>query len=71
MRTVKETLQRIQGLTLDAYKASGQTAALLGEQSGSPEAVVKALEQTAASLEHGAVELHTLCESCQPPHFAG
>ena len=66
MQTVKEMLQQIQALTFNAYKASGQAAALLGEPSSSPEAMAKALEQTAANLEQGTVELRALCESCLP-----
>ena len=66
MRTIKEMLQQIQGITFEAYKASGQAAALLGEPSNPPEAMVKVLEQTAANLEQGTVELRTLCESCLP-----
>ena len=59
-------IQQIQGITFEAYKASGQAAALLGEPSSPPEAMVKALEQTAANLEQGTVELRALCESCLP-----
>lgn len=66
MQTIKEMIQQIQGITFEAYKASGQAAALLGEPSSPPEAMVKALEQTAANLEQGTVELRTLCESCLP-----
>ena len=53
MQTIKEMIQQIQAITFDAYKASGQAAALLGEPAGSPEAMVRVLEQTAASLEQG------------------
>lgn len=66
MRTTKETLQQIQSITFDAYKSSGQAAALLGEPASSPEAITRTLEQTAASLEQGTVELRGLCESCLP-----
>lgn len=66
MQTIKEMIQQIQGITFEAYKASGQAAALLGEPSSPPEAMVKALEQTAASMEQGTVELRALCESCLP-----
>lgn len=66
MQTIKEMIQQIQAITFDAYKASGQAAALLGEPAGSPEAMVRVLEQTAASLEQGTVELRALCESCLP-----
>lgn len=66
MRTTKETLQQIQSITFDAYKSSGQAAALLGEPASSPEAIARTLEQTAASLEQGTVELRGLCESCLP-----
>ena len=66
MQTIKEMIQQIQGITFEAYKASSQAAALLGEPSSPPEAMVKALEQTAANLEQGTVELRALCESCLP-----
>lgn len=60
MQTVKEMLHQIQSITFDACKASGEAAALLGEPASSPEAMVKALEQTAANLEQGTVELRSL-----------
>ena len=34
MQTIKEIIQQIQGITFDAYKASGQAAALLEEPAG-------------------------------------
>jgi len=66
MQTVKEMIQQIQTVTYDAYKASGQVAALLDQPQSPPEAMAKALERTAAQLEQGAVELRALCESCLP-----
>lgn len=32
MQTIKEMIQQIQAITHDAYRASGQTAALLGDR---------------------------------------
>ncbi len=66
MQTVKEMIQQIQAITFDAYKSSGQVAALLKDQGGPPEAMAKALERTAAQMEQGTVELRALCESCLP-----
>ena len=66
MQTVKEMIQQIQAITFDAYKSSGQAAALLKDQGGPPEAMAKALERTAAQMEQGTVELRALCESCLP-----
>ncbi len=66
MQTIKEMIQQIQAITFDAYKASGQTATLLNEQGFSPEVLANSLEQTASQMEHGAVELRALCESCLP-----
>ena len=62
----KEIIQKIQSITYGAYRASGQVAALLSEPSSQPETVAKALEQTAARLEQGTVELRAVCESCMP-----
>ena len=42
-------------------------AALLGEPDSDPKAVAKALENTAARLERGVVELRAICESSMPP----
>ncbi len=66
MQTIREMIQQIQAITYDAYKSSGQAAALLKAQTGPPEAMAKALERTAAQLEQGTVELRALCESCLP-----
>lgn len=66
MQTIKETIQQIQAITRSACQASSQAASLLGEPSSSPVAAAKALEQAAASLEQGTVELRALCESCLP-----
>lgn len=62
----KEMIQKIQSITYGAYRASGQAVALLSEPDSQPEAVARTLEQTAARLEQGAVELRTACESCTP-----
>lgn len=66
MQTIKEMIQQIQAITFDAYKASGQAATLLNEQGFSPEVFANSLEQTASQMEHAAVELRALCESCLP-----
>lgn len=66
MTDYKEMIQKIQSITYGAYRASGQAAALLSEPDSQPEAVARALEQTAARLEQGTVELRTACESCTP-----
>ena len=42
-------------------------AALLWEPDSDPKAVAKALENTAARLERGAVELRAICERSMPP----
>ena len=70
MQTIKEMIQQIQAITFDAYKSSGQAAALLKDQGGPPEAMAKALERTAAQMEQGTVELRALCESCLPELLA-
>ncbi|MCM1233113.1 MAG: hypothetical protein NC489_23580 [Ruminococcus flavefaciens] len=67
MSTLKENITQIQAITYDACQASGQVAALLDAPDSRPEAVADALEQTAARLERGTVELRALCESCLPP----
>ena len=67
MLDTKETIKQIQLITYGAYGASGQVAALLEEPDSRPEAVAKALENTAARLERGAVELRAICESSMPP----
>lgn len=66
MQTIKEMIQQIQRITYDAYKSSGQAAALLKAQGGPPEAMAKALERTATQMEQGTVELRALCELCLP-----
>ncbi len=67
MSDMKEAIKQIQAITYGAYKASGQAAALLNEPGAQPPAVAEALEQTAARMEQGTVELRALCESCLPP----
>ena len=67
MPDVKGTIKQIQLITYGAYGVSGQVAALLEEPDSRPEAVAKALENTAARLERGAVELRAICESSMPP----
>ena len=67
MPDVKEIIKQIQLITYGAYGASGQVAALLGEPDSDPKAVAKALENTAARLERGAVELRAVCERSMPP----
>ena len=67
MPDVKEIIKQIQLITYGAYGASGQVAALLGEPDSDPKAVAKALENTAARLERGVVELRAICESSMPP----
>ena len=60
-----EMIKRIQTVAYDAYKASGQLAAL--DMSGCPpEALTRTLEFAAANLEQGAVTMRTLCESLWP-----
>ena len=54
MLDTKETIKQIQLITYGAYGASGQVAALLEEPDSRPEAVAKALENTAARLEANA-----------------
>lgn len=66
MPDVKGTIKQIQLITYGAYGVSGQVAALLEEPDSRPEAVAKALENTAARLERGAVELRAICESSMP-----
>ena len=67
MPDVKEIIKQIQLITYGAYGASGQVAALLGEPDSDPKAVAQALENTAARLERGAVELRAICERSMPP----
>jgi len=67
MLDMKEAIKQIQAIAYGAYKASGQAAALLNEPDAQPPAIAEALEQTAARMEQGAVELRVLCESCLPP----
>ncbi len=57
-------IQQIQAITYDAYKSSGQAAALLKAQTCPPEAMAKTLERTATQMERGTVELRALCERC-------
>ena len=65
MQNPKEAIKQIQALTYGAYQASGQVAALIG--ASRPENMAEALEQTAARMEQGTVQLRALCESCLPP----
>lgn len=67
MLDMKEAIKQIQAIAYGAYQASGQAAALLNEPDAQPPAVAEALEQTAARMEQGTVELRALCESCLPP----
>ncbi len=66
MSDIRETIKQIQLITYGAYQASCKAAALLGEQDSRPEAMANVLEQTAARMERGAVEVRTACESCIP-----
>ena len=66
MRTIKEKINQIQALTYNAYRTSGQAAALLSDPHSQAEAMVRTLEQTAAHMERSTVELRALCESCLP-----
>ena len=66
MPTLRESIQKIQTIAHDAYRASSQAATLLNEQGFSPEVFANSLEQTASQMEHAAVELRALCESCLP-----
>ena len=65
MQSPKETIKQIQALTYGAYQASGQAAALIG--ASRPQNMAEALEQTAARMEQGTVQLRALCERCLPP----
>ena len=67
MPDMKEIVKQIQFITYGAYGSSGQVAALLGEPDSDPKAVAKALENTAARLERGVVELRAICERSMPP----
>ena len=62
MPDMKEIIKQIQYITYGAYGASGQVAALLEEPDSTPEAVAKALENTAARLARAALK-----EEYQPP----
>ena len=66
MPNLRESIQKIQTIAHDAYRASSQAATLLNEQGFSPEVFANSLEQTASQMEHAAVELRALCESCLP-----
>ena len=65
MQSPKETIKQIQALTYGAYQASGQAAALIG--ASRPQNMAEALEQTAARMEQGTIQLRALCERCLPP----
>ena len=66
MPNLRESIQKIQTIAHDAYRASSQAATLLNEQGFSSEVFANSLEQTASQMEHAAVELRALCESCLP-----
>lgn len=66
MTTDKEKMKKIQLLTYNAYQTSGHTAALLAAQDTDPHTLARSLEQTASCVEHAAIELRSLCESCMP-----
>ena len=66
MPNLRESIQKIQTIAHDAYRASSQAATLLNEQGFSSEVLANSLEQTASQMEHAAVELRALCESCLP-----
>ena len=70
MPNLRESIQKIQTIAHDAYRASSQAATLLNEQGFSPEVFANSLEQTASQMEHAAVELRALCESCLPELLA-
>lgn len=63
----KDHIKQIQEITFEAYKASGRIAVLLENGDASSEALAKELEQAAAQIEQGAVELRTLCAHYQLP----
>ena len=65
MFITNEMIKRIQTVAYDAYKASGQLAAL-DMSDCPPEALARTLEFAAANLEQGAVTMRTLCESLWP-----
>ena len=65
MLITNEMIKRIQTVAYDAYKASGQLAAL-DMSDCPPEALARTLESAAANLEQGAVTMRTLCESLWP-----
>ena len=65
MLITNEMIKRIQTVAYDAYKASGQLAAL-DMPDCPPEALARTLESAAANLEQGAVTMRTLCESLWP-----
>jgi len=66
MQTIKEMIQQIQTSTYSSYKTSGQVAAFLNDPHTPAQAMVTALEQTAAKLEESTVKIRALCESCLP-----
>ena len=70
MPNLRESIQKIQTIAHDAYRASSQAATLLNEQGFSPEVFANSLEQTASQMEHAAVELRALCESSLPELLA-
>ena len=65
MLITNEMIKHIQTVAYDAYKASGQLAAL-DMSDCPPEALARTLESAAANLEQGAVTMRTLCESLWP-----
>lgn len=67
MTEQKNHIQRIQEITFEAYKASGRIAVLLENGEAPSEALAKELEQAAAQIEQGAVELRNLCACYQLP----
>lgn len=66
MLITNETIHRIQTVAYDAYKSSGQLAALMDMPACPPKTLARTLESTAANLEQGAVAMRTLCESLWP-----
>ena len=67
MSEQKDQIKRIQEITFEAYKASGRIAVLLEKSEAPSEELSKELERAAARMEHGAVDLRTLCAYYQQP----
>lgn len=67
MSEQKDHIKRIQEITFEAYKASGRIAVLLEKSEAPSEELSKELERAAARMEHGAVDLRTLCAYYQQP----